>query len=179
MKKALFAAIFSILLFAIPASAQRRGGGGNQHQQRGESRGGGSWRSQPRQDNRGRGVEHNYDRRQDQRFHENQPREGYHYAAPRRDFRDHWDGRRFDRDFFEAHWGYRHPFYWSHCGWYGPRFEIGSYFWYDGVYFDILEPIPSAWWNDDIVVVFDPDCGCYYVVDPLYPGVRVHVGIRF
>jgi hypothetical protein len=198
MKKTLFSLVFALLVFAVPAFAQgRHGGGGGSHGGNGGGNKGGDRhaQSQPRHDDRGRGIvrdDHINGRRAEREFHgrndyERHPDDrgsrearGYHYSNhDRGEFRRHWDGRRFDHEFFESHWGERHRFYWNHCGWYGPRFYVGSYFWYDGAYFEIVDTVPSYWYDDPIYVVYDEACGCYYVVDPVYPGVRIHVGIRF
>ena len=168
-------------LAAVPAFAQgRRGNGG----QRGN--GGGNEHArverQPRHDNRGRGIErddHINGRGAERDFHRDHDRGGYHWGARREEHREHWDGRRFDHEYFESHWGRRHPFYWNHCGWYGPRWVVGSYFWYDGVYFEVIDPIPPYWYDGQVVIVYDEYCDCYYAVNDAYPGVRIHIGIRF
>jgi len=180
MKKTLFGLVLSILLFAVPTFAQKHGnGGGGQRGGNHDNRGHVQSQPQPQHDNRGRGVQHE-NPRAEQQFHQSNPREGYHYSnEPRGEFQHHWDGRRFDHDFFETHWGRNHPFYWSHVGWYGPRYRIGSYFWFNGIYFSIVEPIPPYWYDDAITVIWDEDCGCYYAVNDRYPGVRIHIGIRF
>ena len=171
-------------LMAVPALAQRgrenhgnRGNGG-ERQERHEAR----VQRQPKQDNRGRGImrdDHVNNRAAERDFHRDHDRGGYHYGTPRGEFRRHWDGHRFDHEFFESHWGYRHPFYWNHCGWYGPRWVIGSYFWYDGLYFEVIDPIPPYWYDGQVVIVYDEYCDCYYAVNDAYPGVRIHIGIRF
>jgi hypothetical protein len=181
MRKTLFSLVFSLLVFAVPALAQGRHGGGGGSHNGGGSRGG-HVQSQPQHDNRGRSVQHSERQnspRAERQFHQNNDRRGYHFSEPRHEFREHWNGRRFDHDFFESHWGYRNRFYWGHCGWYGPRFYVGSYFWYNGVYFEIIDTVPAYWYNDPVYVVYDEACDCYYVVDPVYPGVRIHIGVRF
>ena len=188
MRKTLLLAVLSLIL-AVPSFAQRGRGNGSGHEQRGNQQ-----REQrheqrsipPRHDDRGRGImrdDHSWKGDQDRRFHEQEgwghERRGYHWGAPNREIRDHWDGRRFDRDYWNEHWGEGHRFYWNHCRWYGPRWYPGSYFWYNGVYFVIVDEIPAPWYGDPVYVVYDEFCGCYYVVDPFYPGVRIHVDIRF
>lgn len=168
-------------LAAIPAFAQRG------HEQRHEQRGNGRQERvqrdpQPRHDNRGRGIErddHINGRGAERDFHRDHDRRGYHWSDRREDARGHWDGRRFDHEYWERHWGARHPFYWGHCGWYGPRWAVGSYFWYDGAYFEVIDSIPPYWYEGQVVIVYDPLCDCYYAVNDAYPGVRIHIGIRF
>lgn len=198
MRKTLLFLAFSLLLIAVPALAQHRGGnfggqhnGGQDHarpqQDRNQNRDFHRERPQPRpQQDRDRHVgDRRTDRDQNRDFHRDRnvnrhDRDAYRdRREPRGEFRRHWDGRRFDRDFFRDHWGYAHRFYWRRCGWYGPRFMVGSYFWFNGVYFEIIDPVPPYWYDDPVVVIYDDDCGCYYIVDPMYPGVRIHVGIRF
>jgi hypothetical protein len=169
MQKTLLSLVFGLFLFAVPVFAQHGHGG--------HSGGGGHYQSRPTHDGN-RNVQHE-NRQTEQKFHQSQPRGGYHYGTPRGEFAAHWNGHAFDHEFFEAHWGYGHPFYWGHCGWYGPRWAVGSAFWYDGLYFDVIDPIPYAWYDDQVVVVYDPACDCYFAENPIYPGVRIHVGIRF
>ena len=172
-------AIFA--LAAIPAFAQH---GNHNGGQRGNSGGGHEQHAQkqPKQDNRGRGIErddHINGRHAEREFHQQHETRGYHNAAPRGEYARHWDGRRFDHGFFESHWGYNHRFFWGHCGWYGPRWAIGSAFWYDGLYFEIVDTIPYDWYDASVAIIYDPVCDCYYAINPSYPGVRIHVGIRF
>jgi hypothetical protein len=180
-------------LAAVPAFAQHGHGNGGNRGGNGGNRGGGGREQhgsnashaqrQPKQDNRGRGRErddHINGRGAERDFHRDHDRGGYHFSDRHRDdFRRHWDGRRFDHEFWESHWGYRHPFYWGHCGWYGPRWAIGSYFWYDGLYFEVVDEIPAYWYDGQVVIVYDEACDCYYAINDAYPGVRIHVGVRF
>jgi hypothetical protein len=188
MRKTLFSLVFGLLVFAFPAFGQGHGNhGGNRGNGGHEQRGGGDRhaQSQPRHDNRGRGIErddHINGRGAEREFHRDRDhdRGGYHFSNhDRGEFRRHWDGRRFDHEFFESHYGYRHPFYWGHCGWYGPRWYVGSYFWYDGLYFEVIDPIPPYWYDGQVVIVYDEACDCYYAVNEAYPGVRIHIGVRF
>ena len=181
MKKTLFLAVLSLIL-ALPALAQRGQRGNERHENRGQERHEQRVQREPRHDDRGRGIERDdrwNGRRQERDFHRDNDRRGYHWSDRREDFRSHWNGRRFDDDFFAAHWGYGHHFRWGHCGWYGPRFYVGSYFWYNGIYFEVIDPIPPYWYDDDVAVIYDPMCDCYYVVNDRYPDVRIHIGIRF
>lgn len=108
-------------------------------------------------------------------FHERNEFRGYHWGSGRP--REHWDGRRFDNVFFELHWGRGHRFYANHCEWYGPRWYPGSYFWYSGIYFVIVEPVPVYFYNDPVYVEYMD--GGYYLVDPVYEGSRIHIDIKF
>lgn len=101
---------------------------------------------------------------------------GYHWGQGRA--REHWDGRRFDHDYWDHHYGERHRFFWNHCQWYGPRFYPGSYFWYSGVYFVIVEPVPDYWDNDEVYVEYFDGYG-YALVNPMYPGVHYRIDIQF
>ena len=102
----------------------------------------------------------------------------FHRGGHDREFerRDHWNGRRFDDDYFRGHWGNEHRFYWHHCRWYGPRFMVGSRFYYGGGWFIIVDPIPD-YWGDDYVYIDDID-GVYYLVNPLYPQ-RIVINVVF
>jgi hypothetical protein len=163
MRKALVSLVFGLILSVTPVYAQRHGGGARSN----SGHSSGNTHAQV------------------------QPRGGYHPAptvhpAPARpgfgssaEARTHWDGRRFDRPYFAAHWGPAHPFFWGRVGWWGPRWAIGSRFWFGGAWFSIIDPIPYYWYNDQVTVIYDEDCGCYYAVDPVYPGVRIHIGIVF
>jgi len=150
MKK--LALIFAVLMaFSLPALAQHRGGGG-----------GGHW---------GGGREPHEHTQAIRQYH--QAYRGH--GSP--EIRDHWDGRRFDRAYFGAHWGYGHQFYWYHCRWWGPRFVVGSRFYYGGAWFMIVDPIPD-YWGDGYVYIDDID-GVYYLVNPLYPGTHIVVNVVF
>lgn len=109
--------LLAILAFAaIPALAQHNGHGSGNHSNSGHAQ------AQPRHDSQGRGVmrdDHIKDKRSEKQFHEQHGNGGYHYGVARGDARAHWNGRHFDHEFFESHWGYGHRFYWNHCGWYG------------------------------------------------------------
>lgn len=83
------------------------------------------------------------------------------------EIRDHYDGRRFDHDYFRSRWGAEHRFYWHHCRWYGPRYTVGSRFYYGGVWFVIIDPVPDYWGDGDVYI--DDIDGVYYLVNPLYP----------
>ncbi len=91
--------------------------------------------------------------------------------------RRHYDGRHFDHAYFRGHWGRYHPFFWGNVWWYGPRCYPNSWFWYDGAYFTILEPIPDPWCYDEVYV--DEYNGDYVLVNPVYPGVYFRLGVRF
>ena len=128
MKKLLW--IFPVLLlFLTPAFAQHgRNQGGNRAGERRQS-----FDREPR--------EH----KQAVREHKGEYRE--HRGDRDRSFerRDHRDARRFDHDYFRGHYGVDHRFYWHHCRWYGPRFVVGSRFYYGGGWFIIVDPIPDYW----------------------------------
>lgn len=170
--KLIYSLLVSLILFILPATAEGRHEG---HEGRSE----------------GRHVQQNHHERPVQRGQvvrgEQRPVGGprerggfrgeFHPAPQHREFRQHWDGRRFDSPFFETHWGYRHRWYWNRCEWYGPRYAVGSYFWWDGVYFVIVQPVPVYWYDDPVTVIYVDDG--YYIVDPVRPGVRIAVNIRF
>jgi hypothetical protein len=195
MRKTLFWLV-STLLFVLPAAAQRGQARGQQHQQHqtfGVRQQGNGER--PNVGVRQRGNDRHEDRRDDRRgnfpqrddrtftsreheFHADHEMRGYHWGRGRGEMRNHWDGRRFDRDYWGRHWGYGHRFYWNHCEWYGPRFYPGSYFWYGGVYFVVIEPVPDYWYDEEVYVDYIDGYG-YALINPMYPGVYYHIDIRF
>lgn len=148
------------MAFCLPALAQR---GQRERQQE---------RRQPeRQQRWGREPQ---EHRQAVREHRDEYRERRHRGP---EIRDHYDGRRFDRDTFNRHWGRDHRFYWHHCRWYGPRYVRGSRFYYGGVWFVIVEPVPDYWGDGDVYI--DDIDGVYYLVNPMYPQrIVVEVFIR-
>jgi hypothetical protein len=152
--------IFAVLMgFSLPALAQRgqrgqQGHGG--HEQRGN--GGGE---------RNRVAREPREHRDHVREHRDEYRERGHHRDRDRDVRGHFDGRRFDHDYFRERWGADHRFYWHHCRWYGPRFYVGSRFYYSGVWFVIVDPVPDYWGDGDVYI--DDIDGVYYLVNPLYP----------
>lgn len=101
---------------------------------------------------------------------------GYHYSQG--SGRAYWHGGRFDRDYFVGHWGVGNRFYFGRCNWWGPRFGVGSYFWYNGAYFTIIDPVPAYWYDDEVYVDWVDDYG-YVLINPTFPGVYYHVGVRF
>jgi hypothetical protein len=47
-------------------------------------------------------------------------------------------------------------------------------FYYQGYWFELLDPWPAGWgYNDDCYIDYMDDG--YYLFDPMYPGVRVAV----
>jgi hypothetical protein len=173
MRKTLFSLVFALLVFALPAYAQHGNNGGHQN---------GRTQAAPRHDTQGRGVmrdDHINGKQADKQFHAQHGSVGYHRGIAVGEARAHWNGRHFDHEFFESHWGYNHRFFWGHCGWYGPRWGLGSYFWYDGLYFEIVDTIPYDWYNAEVAIIYDPACDCYFAVNPVQPGLRIHVGVRF
>ena len=156
MKKLLW--IFPVLLlFLTPAFAQHG------RQQGGERRGG---EQRQRFDREPR--EHKQqvrEHRDEYREHRDRDRGRDHDRGFER--RDRWDGHRFNNDYYNDHFGVGHRFYWHHCRWYGPRFFVGSRFYYGGFWFVIVDPVPD-YWGDDYVYIEDID-GVYYLVNPLYP----------
>ncbi len=165
MRKILFW-LFSMFLFlTLPAVAQHNHGGGRS----------GGGRSSGGNHNNG----NNHNRGGGERQHNNVRRGGHESRGQeaRGESRNHWDGRRFDRDYFRGRWGRDNHFYWGRCNWWGPRFYVGSYFWYNDAYFVIVEPIPYDWYNDEVYV--DEIDGVYVLVNPLYPGVYFRLGVRF
>lgn len=91
--------------------------------------------------------------------------------------RAHWNGGRFEDHYFVSHWGASNRFYWGGCTWYGPRFFPGSYFWYNGAYFVIVDQVPDYWGDEEVYV--DYSDGGYYLINPLFPGVRYGISVRF
>jgi hypothetical protein len=177
MRKTLFW-FFSLFLFAaIPAVAQHGGHASGGHFG-GSGRSFGSARGEQHErvaapakgEQRGGFVEHHG---------EGFPatHNGYHWAGGGA-ARTHWDGHAYDHDYFYGHWGREHAFYWGHCNWWGPRFGIGSYFWFGGGYWTIIDPVPPYWYDDEVYVEWVPGYG-YALVNPLYPQVYFHVGVRF
>ena len=167
MRKILFW-LFSMFLFlTLPAVAQHNQGGGGRNNGGGHSSGGNHGGGN-RGNRGGGGRQHNNVQRGG---HENRGHEA------RGERRNHWDGRHFDRGYFRGHWGRDHSFYWGRCNWWGPRFYVGSYFWYNDAYFVIVEPVPYDWYDGEVYV--DEVDGFYYLVNPMYPDVMIRLDVRF
>jgi len=180
MRKTLVSLFAFFLFLTLPAFAQHGGGGGHGSGGGGShgSSGGSHGASVPHASH-GSAQSHNGGQRSGRQHGNAQrevPHQGYHYAhgGPAR---GHWDGSRFDRGYFGEHWGAYHPFYWGRCNWYGRPYWPGSYFWFGGAYFVIEDEIPVDWYDDEVYV--DEYDGGYFLVNPLYPGVRFAVGVRF
>jgi hypothetical protein len=107
----------------------------------------------------------------------NGPHAGYHYSGGGA-ARNYYRGGRYDHEYFNAHWGAGNRFYWGHCNWWGPRFGVGSYFWFGGGYWTIVDPIPYDWYDDEVYVDYVDGYG-YVLINPTFPGVYYHVGVRF
>jgi hypothetical protein len=166
MRKALFSLVFGVFLTAAPVFAQHGHGGGGRASSGRSS--GGHAQAQPRSESRPAPARPGFN-----------GGSTYHPRTAAPEVRSHWNGHAFDRAYFAAHWGPAHPFYWGRAEWWGPRWYVGSRFWFGGVWFSVIDPIPSYWYNDEVTVIYDEDCGCYYAVDPVYPGVRIHIGVAF
>jgi hypothetical protein len=153
--------LFATLLFAISPAVAQHHGGGSAHASSGhvESHG-----SAP--------VVH------ERHDVANAPHAGYHYAGGG-NARAYYNGGRYDHEFFSAHWGYNNRFYLAHCNWYGgPRFGVGSWFWFGGGYWVIVDEIPYDWYDDEVYVDYVDGYG-YALLNPTFPGVYYHVGVRF
>jgi hypothetical protein len=197
MRKTLFW-LFSMFLFVtLPAFAQHNnGGGGGSH---GGGFGGGHSSVGSGSHSSGGGAAHSTTKGQGQTHGttRNAPNgsyrggngyrgNGYHgngynrggYGRGYGNAREHFNGGRYDREYFGSHWGGYNRFYWGGCNWWGPRFGVGSWFWFGGGYWTIIEPIPY-WWYDDEVYVDWVDGYGYALIDPLYPGVYFRLGVRF
>src|SRR5271154_3371433 len=162
-----FLMLFATLLFAaLPAFAQHGGGhasGG--HASAGHANGGGHGfsggsRAEASHPAARTGAGYNYSRG-----------DAHGFA------RAHWVNGRFEDHFFAAHWGGYNRFYFGGCNWGGPQFYVGSYFWYNGAYFEIVDPIDPLWYDEEVYV--DYYDGGYYLVNPFRPGIRFAVRVRF
>ena len=117
MRKTLLWMFSTLLFLTLPALAQHGG-----HASGGHSSGGGGFHgsqshgsAQPQRGGEQRGGQ----ARGEQREHHDlssQRHEGYHYSGGGA-ARGYWRGDRYDHDYFRAHWGYDHRFYWGHCNW--------------------------------------------------------------
>lgn len=166
MRKILFW-LFSMFLFlTLPAFAQHNHGGGHNGGGRSGTHNGG---------NRGGGVQRGGERHGGNAQRGGRENRGHEARGERR---NHWDGRRFDRSYFRGHWGRGNRFYWGRCQWWGPRFYVGSYFWFNDGYWVIVDPIPYDWYNDEVYVDWIDGYG-YVLVDPNYPAAFVRIDVRF
>lgn len=104
-----------------------------------------------------------------------------HGRAPsdgeRQEARRHWDGRRFDRDYWERYYGPRHPFLFWDAYWIAEPCAIGSTFYMDGAGFVLVEQLPDAWCGG-AVYIEDME-GRYVVMNPEYPGAFYTVIVTF
>ena len=152
MRKSLFWLFSTFLFFTLPVYAQHSTGG---------SHGGGGTHG---------GSQHGGNVHAGGAVHQGVQQRSAHSRISR----GHFHNGRFDHGYFAGHWGAGNPFFWGECRWWGPRFGIGSWFWYNDAYFVILEPIPSDWYDDEVYV--DEYDGGYVLVNPMYTGV--HFGVR-
>jgi len=164
MRKFLFWILSAFLFVSLPALAQRNGGG---HAQ---ARGNGHAVEQHAAP--ARGEAHTEGRGARDTAHAQ-----YHYSQGG-SARAYWRGGRFDHNYFVGHWGSGNRFYWGSCNWYGPRFGVGSWFWFNGAGFEIIDPIPPYWYDGEVYVEYVDGYG-YVLVNPTFPGVYYHVGVRF
>jgi hypothetical protein len=148
-----FLALAVLAILSFPAYAQHKGGGS------GGSKGG--THSAGSHNGGQRGGDHRGDR--------GGYRGGYHGG---------WHGGyRIDGYRWGHGFGYAHPFGWGGVRWFGPRFVVGSRFWFGGFWFTLYDPIPVYWYDGSCYV--DEIDGAYYVVNPAYPGVHIGVGVVF
>jgi hypothetical protein len=90
-----------------------------------------------------------------------------------------WDGHHFSSGYFHDHFGNGHRFGWGSVDWDGPRFSVGSSFFFGGVWFGIVQPIPVGWVGDPVYVdvgtngdyyLYDQKFGCEAI--PVTPSVQ-------
>lgn len=174
MRKALLMLLATLLFAALPMFAQHSGGGHS---------GGGGGHAAPGGGHAAHGgyAEHHGKNGKDVSKGKHSP---YRYAAggPAHNY---YHGGRYDQEYFGAHWGANNRFYLAHCNWYGGDpfyggnpFFVGSWFWFGGGYWTIIDPIPEDWYDDEVYVDYVDDYG-YALLNPNYPDVRFHVGVRF
>ena len=180
MRKLLFSFIAFLMLLFTPAAFAQHGGhagggshGGGSHQasqpHNGGQRGGGERQAHNEQRGERRGGGERHEQRGEARGE----------ARGRSEAREHFNGGRFDHEYFRGHWGEGNRFYWGRCEWFGgPRFGVGSWFGFGGGYWSIVEPIPYWWYDDEVYVEWVDGYG-YVLVDPNYPGVYFRVGVQF
>ena len=163
MRKMMLWLFSAVLFMTLPALAQHNHGGGSRgggtvSHGGGWSRGGGSARGEAR---------HGGAERRSNRIRQSRERQN-HRAQ------EHFRGGRFEHNYFRGHWGREHRFYW---GAWGQTCGYDSWFFYNGAYFNILDPVPVAWCGD--VVYVDEYGDGYVVVNPLYPHIVIRLGVRF
>jgi hypothetical protein len=172
MRKIMFW-LFSMFLFiTLPVFAQHGGGHGGGGSHGGGSHGGGSHGGGGGY--HGGGGSHGGGHQGGQRGGESHGQRG----GSRGEARGHFNGGRFDHEYFRGHWGDGNRFYWGRCNWWGPRFYVGSYFWFNDAYWTIVDPIPYDWYDDEVYVEWVDGYG-YVLVNPNYSGVYYRVGVRF
>jgi hypothetical protein len=88
-----------------------------------------------------------------------------------REARSHWNGARFDHDYFYHHFGVRHPF--PMLYWYGTPFACNSIFYADSVPFVVTSCIDGFYATGTFYILDDDG---YILVNPAYPDVAI--GLR-
>lgn len=173
--KSIWMLFATLILATLPAVAQHHSNGGGHANTGGHETHGVQQRGNGERPNAGVRQRGNGERTE---HHDvaGAPHAGYHYSGG--GARGHFVGGRYDHEFFQSRWGADHRFFFGHCNWWGPRFGIGSYFWYDGGYWVIVDEIPYDWYDDEVYVDYVDGYG-YALINPIYPGIRYHVGVRF
>lgn len=98
---------------------------------------------------------------------------------PRGEYRGHsphYHNGRFDRDYYEAHFGPRHGFYFSGVVWYGSPFYYGNLFMYGDCTFMLMNDIPAEFQSGPVYIV-EID-GLYYIATPNAPGALFLVAVQ-
>ena len=94
------------------------------------------------------------------------PRGGYH-GNP--NVKQHYHNGRFDHDYYTAHFGIYHSFYFGGMYWYGPAFAYESVFVFDDCGFMLSQNIPGEWQPGAVYIV--EINGLYYVANLNMPGL--------
>jgi hypothetical protein len=92
-----------------------------------------------------------------------------------REARSHFDGRRFDREYFYRHFGHGHPF--PILYWYGQPFFCGSVFYVDSIPFEMTSCV-DGFYGMGTFYILEVDDG-YILVSPTYPDVVFAVRIAW
>jgi hypothetical protein len=94
--------------------------------------------------------------------------DGGHHTSSRQ--RAHFSGGRFDRGYYDDHFGSEHNFHFN-----AVRYGSGYRFYNGGFWFG-FDGYPLGWAYGDPTYIIEED-GSYYVVDSLYPTRRFAVNV--
>ena len=164
MRKLIATLLVFFVFVGISVAQHQQGGGQNHNQNHGSAARGLQQHAQPQHGAQSGSQQHA------------QPQQWGSQHEQRPEYRGHRSERGYRSPYFHDHYVNR-GFRWNSCRWYGPRYHMGSRFWYGGLWFEIVEVVPYDWYDGEVIIIEEGPG--YYLYNPRYPGIRISVVVAF